>query len=119
MRSLEAGHEVVVVDNLHTGQRSNVPAAATFYDADITDEDHMDAIFGPTESRAMSHQAALANVRESMNDPIDYARVNVLGTLTLLELARRHGCRTLRLCQHRRRRLRRGTQPRRRSAALH
>ena len=36
---LAAGHQVVIVDNLHTGHRSNVPAGATFYEVDICDRD--------------------------------------------------------------------------------
>ena len=36
-RFLELGHEVVIVDNMITGQRENIPAAATFYEMDICD----------------------------------------------------------------------------------
>jgi UDP-glucose 4-epimerase len=90
---LEAGHQVVVVDNLHTGRRSNVPSAAAFYEADITDTERMDVILETEAIEAISHQAALANVRESMTKPLEYARANVLGTLALLELARKHNCR--------------------------
>lgn len=90
---LVAGHSVVVVDNLHTGYRANVPSAATFYEADITDVAKMRAIFEDEGIEAVSHQAALANVRESMNHPLEYAQVNVLGTLALLELARTFGLR--------------------------
>ncbi len=90
---LEAGHRVVVVDNLHTGHTDNVPAAASFYQADICDEERMATIFQAEGIQAVVHQAALANVRESMATPLTYARVNVLGSLILLELARRHGCR--------------------------
>ena len=90
---LEAGHAVVVVDNLHTGHSANVPPAASFFEADITDADRMNAIFASEGIDGVSHQAALANVRESMTHPLDYARVNVLGTLTLLEAARKHNCR--------------------------
>jgi UDP-glucose 4-epimerase len=86
---LGAGHQVVVVDNLHTGHRANVPSGATFYRADITDGEGMASLIGDEGIEAISHQAALANVRESMNDPIAYAKVNVLGTLTLLEIARK------------------------------
>ena len=90
-----AGHQVVVVDNLHTGHRSNVPSGVKFYEADITDVERMGAILADEGIEAISHQAALANVRESMNDPIEYARVNVLGTLGLLELARTQGVRKI------------------------
>ena len=90
---LAAGHRVVVVDNLHTGDRANVPAGATFYAADITDRAGLADIFASEQIEAVSHQAALANVRESMADPVEYARVNLLGSLTLLETARARGCR--------------------------
>jgi UDP-glucose 4-epimerase len=90
---LAAGHRVVVVDNLHTGHRGQVPGAAVFYEADITDAAAMAAIFADEGIEAVAHQAALANVRESMAEPLTYARVNVLGSLLLLDLARRHGCR--------------------------
>lgn len=92
---LAAGHRVVVVDNLHTGHRKNVPAGATFYQADICDTQAMTALFETEKIEAISHQAARANVRESMIDPIAYATVNILGTLNLLELARKHACRKI------------------------
>ncbi|HXF63679.1 MAG TPA: NAD-dependent epimerase/dehydratase family protein [Caldilineaceae bacterium] len=90
---LAAGHRVVIVDNLHTGHRRNLPAGATFYQADITDAPRMAQVFEAEAIDAISHQAALANVRESMADPISYAQVNVVGSLVLLELARKHNCR--------------------------
>lgn len=89
---LAAGHRVVIVDDLNTGHRYNVPTGATFYEADICDAPKMAAIFDTEQIEAISHQAARANVRASMEDPITYARTNVLGTLVLLELARKHNC---------------------------
>jgi UDP-glucose 4-epimerase len=90
-----AGHRVVVVDNLHTGSRDNLPAGVTFYEADIVDKERLDTIFAQEKIEAISHQAALANVRESMSDPLEYARVNVLGSLVLLELARKYNCKKI------------------------
>jgi UDP-glucose 4-epimerase len=87
---LAAGHRVIIVDSLHTGHQHNIPVGATFYEADICDATALARIFDTEEIDAISHQAARANVRESMNDPITYATTNVLGTLVLLEL-----------CQHR------------------
>jgi UDP-glucose 4-epimerase len=89
---LAAGHRVVVVDNLHTGSRANVPAEAKFIEADITDEAAMASVFAGEQIEAVSHQAALANVRESMSEPLRYTHVNVIGSLILLEQARRHHC---------------------------
>ncbi len=87
-----AGHQVVVVDNLHTGHRENVPDAATFHQVDIRDREALARVFEQEQIQAISHQAALANVRASMEDPITYAEVNVIGSLHLLELAKAHGC---------------------------
>ncbi|HRJ42440.1 MAG TPA: NAD-dependent epimerase/dehydratase family protein [Caldilineaceae bacterium] len=88
---LAAGHQVVIIDNLHTGKKTNVPAGATFYQADLRDQPRLVEIFAAEKPDAISHQAALANVRDSMSDPATYAQVNVVGTLHLLELARSHG----------------------------
>ena len=88
---LAAGHEVVVLDNLHTGKRENVPAGAAFHRADLRDQPRLAEIFAAEKPDAIAHLAALANVRESMSDPATYAQVNVVGTLNLLELARKHG----------------------------
>ena len=92
---IHAGHHVVIVDNLHTGNLANVPAGAIFYEADIQDQARLDTIFATEKIEAISHQAALANVRESMTDPLEYARVNLIGSLVLLELARKYKCRKI------------------------
>lgn len=92
---IAAGHRVIVVDNLHTGHRENVPAAADFRQIDIVDDNAIEDLFAQETIDAIVHQAALANVRESMVDPIAYTKVNLLGTLNLLESARRHGCKRI------------------------
>jgi UDP-glucose 4-epimerase len=92
---IAAGHRVVVVDNLHTGHEYNVPAGATFYNVDICDEQALAAVFAKEQIEAIAHLAARANVRESMTNPIEYARTNLFGTLNLLELARQHACKKI------------------------
>jgi len=92
---LAAGHRVVVVDNLHTGHKENVPQGATFYEVDICDRAALAEVFAKEQIQTISHQAACANVRESMNDPVAYAKVNILGSLNLLELARQSNCRKI------------------------
>ncbi len=88
---LQAGHSVAVVDNLHTGKRRNLNPQAVFHRVDLRDLGSLDAVFEQERVQAILHQAALANVRESMQDPVTYTEVNVIGTLNLLELAREHG----------------------------
>jgi UDP-glucose 4-epimerase len=88
---LTAGHTVSVVDDLSTGKQSNLDARARFHLADIRDAQALAEIFDIEQPEVVSHQAAKANVRESMEKPVLYADVNVLGSLNLLEQARRTG----------------------------
>lgn len=90
---IEAGHDVIVVDDLSTGKRENVHPEARFYHVDIRDEEKMGEIFAQERPDVVSHQAALANVRESMEVPVRYASVNILGSLVVYELARHYGVR--------------------------
>jgi len=90
---LAANHRVIIVDNLHSGKRQNLSDAAVFYEIDIRDRSALEDVFAHEQIEAVCHQAALANVRISMSDPIEYANVNVIGSLHLLELARKHKCR--------------------------
>jgi UDP-glucose 4-epimerase len=87
---LSAGHDVVVVDDLSTGRRENLNPKATFYQVDIRSPE-LTKVFGREKPDAVSHQAAKANVRESMEKPLLYADVNVLGSLNVLENCRKHG----------------------------
>lgn len=88
---VNAGHQVSIVDDLSTGKRANLNPKATFYQADIRAENALGTIFAQEQPEAVCHQAALANVREAMAQPVRYASVNILGSLTLLEMCRRHG----------------------------
>ena len=88
---LAAGHDVVIVDNLSTGNAENVDPRARLYEVDIRDEAALEAVFASEHPEIISHQAAKANVRESMTKPKLYAEVNILGSINLLELARQYG----------------------------
>ena len=88
----KAGHEIVTLDSLRTGKRANLPADTPFYEVDLRDQSGLAQLFAAERPQAVVHQAALANVRESMEDPITYAEVNIIGTLHLLELAKDYDC---------------------------
>jgi UDP-glucose 4-epimerase len=90
-----AGYEVAVIDNLSTGRRENLNPKATFYEVDICDADALERVFAETKPVAVSHQAAMADVRGSIEEPDAYAMVNVIGTLRLLKAACRHGTRKI------------------------
>lgn len=82
-----AGHEVVVVDDLSTGNPSNLNKAATFYELDIRSP-QLREIFEREKPEVVNHHAAQIDVRRSVADPNFDAEVNILGSLRLLELAR-------------------------------
>ncbi|WP_373049056.1 NAD-dependent epimerase/dehydratase family protein [Vulgatibacter sp.] len=83
---LAAGHEVVVLDNLSSGKRENVPAQATLVEADIR-SDEAARLVREGGFDAVIHQAAQIDVRKSVTDPRFDADVNLLGMLNLLEAA--------------------------------
>jgi UDP-glucose 4-epimerase len=84
---LARGDEVHVLDDLSKGVRENVPAPAELHVADIRDPD---AVFDAVRPEAVLHLAAQADVRVSVERPDVDADVNVLGTVSILEAARRH-----------------------------
>jgi len=88
---LTAGHDVFVIDNLHSGRREQVNPSARFYELDLRDSEGLTTLLRREQPTAISHQAALADVRGSLRDPATYATVNVVGTLNLLEAARAAG----------------------------
>jgi UDP-glucose 4-epimerase len=81
--------EVAVVDSLIHGSRDNVPAAAELHVRDIREP--LDDVFDAVRPDAVFHLAAQADVRVSVERPVEDAEVNVLGTVRILESARRHG----------------------------
>lgn len=81
---ITAGHDVVVVDNLSTGRKSNLNKKAVFYDCDITDEKKLLEIFHKEKPEIVNHHAAQMNVRKSVENPLFDAQVNVLGLLNVL-----------------------------------
>ncbi|HLE98581.1 MAG TPA: NAD-dependent epimerase/dehydratase family protein [Gaiellaceae bacterium] len=83
------GDEVAVVDSLATGKRENVSERAELHVRDIRDP--LDDLFAEVRPEAVFHLAAQADVRVSVEQPVEDAKVNVIGTLRVLEAARDHG----------------------------
>lgn len=91
-RCVEAGHGVAVVDDLSSGQRQQVNAAARLHVVDIRTP-ALDDVFRGEAPEAVVHLAAQASVGRSVANPQLDAEINVLGSLNLLECARRAGTR--------------------------
>lgn len=84
---LRGGHEVVILDDLSTGKKENLPEGAKFVACDITDTARVDEILARERPEIINHHAAQMDVRRSVREPLFDARVNILGPLGLLELA--------------------------------
>ncbi len=91
---LRSGHQVVIVDNLSSGRRENLPAGARFYLLDIGSAE-MEKLLAHERPEVICHQAAQISVTVSARDPLLDARVNALGMLSLLEAAVRAGVRKI------------------------
>ncbi len=91
---LQAGHEVIVVDNLSTGSRANVPEGAELVVMDVTDP-ALSELFTEYRVDVVNHHAAQTVVSRSVRDPLEDARQNVLGSLNVYEAARRAGVRRI------------------------
>jgi UDP-glucose 4-epimerase len=89
-RLILEGHEVVVIDNLVGGRREQVNPYATFYQVDLMDP-NLAEILQRERPQVISHQAAQINVSHSIQNPIEDATINILGSLKLLECARQCG----------------------------
>jgi UDP-glucose 4-epimerase len=87
-RLLADGHAVDIVDNLSTGRRERVNAAARLFVCDLRSA-RLDGVLAAARPDAVVHLAAQAAVSRSVADPRSDASVNVFGTLGLLDAARR------------------------------
>jgi UDP-glucose 4-epimerase len=86
-----AGHDVVILDDLSRGIRNNVNPKARFYECDIRDRETVDSIFLSEKPAIVNHHAAQMDVRRGVREPLFDAQVNILGSLNLIEAAITHG----------------------------
>lgn len=89
-RLIKKGHSVAVVDNLSTGKKENLNPNAVFYERDIQDK-KINEIFKKEKPEIIFHYAAQIDVRKSVEDPIESAKTNILGSLNVLENCRKFG----------------------------
>ncbi len=86
-RFVADGHEVAVLDDLSTGTRANVNAAAVFYQVDLRDAAAVARALAEFRPEIVDHHAAQIDVRHSVDDPGEDAEINVIGSLNLLQAA--------------------------------
>lgn len=102
VKLLEAGYDIVVVDNLVNSSEESLNRVKKitgrdfkFYCTSILDKDNLDAIFSYEQIDAVIHFAGLKAVAESIAMPLEYYHNNITGTLILLDVMRRHNCRKI------------------------
>lgn len=94
---LEAGYDVVVVDNLYNSSEKSIERIKeitgknlAFYNADILDYGALDKIFSDEKIDCVIHFAGLKAVGESVAKPLEYYQNNIAGTLVLCDVMRKH-----------------------------
>ncbi len=98
----EAGYDVVVLDNLSNSSEKSLERVekitgkkVPFYKADILDREALEEIFTKEEVDAVIHFAGLKAVGESVQKPWEYYENNIAGTLTLVDVMRKHGVKNM------------------------
>jgi len=89
-RLVDDGYQVTVIDDLSSGKRENLPPGVTLVVADVTSNATADAIRSAAP-KLVVHTAAQISVSVSTRKPLQDARINVLGTVNVLEAAKASG----------------------------
>ena len=88
---VEAGHEVIVFDNLYQGHRAAIHPRATFIQGDLANMADIEAAMAAHQPTAVMHFASYTLVGESMQLPFKYLGENVRNGLNLFESGVKHG----------------------------
>jgi UDP-glucose 4-epimerase len=92
---LGANHEVLVLDDLSTGRRQNVPARASFVQGDIRNAQVVSKVFEEFAPDVVTHQAAQTSVAISAREPLRDAEINILGSLNIMNECVKHKVRRI------------------------
>lgn len=99
---IEAGHEVVIIDNLANSKESTLEkiekitnVRPKFYQADLLNATALDNVFSDNDFEAVIHFAGLKAVAESVEQPLMYYKNNLVGTINLLESMKKHNVRKI------------------------
>tara|TARA_B100000886_G_C20413542_1_gene488198 strand:+ start:841 stop:1809 length:969 start_codon:yes stop_codon:yes gene_type:complete len=90
IKLLDSGHSVIVFDNFSTGQILNVDSRAIVHKGDILSKTDLKTVFQNNRIEAVIHLCALKDPGESMINPLIYSKVNIIGTLNVLDVMLRN-----------------------------
>jgi len=88
---IDLGYQLIVMDNLSSGRREYVNSKAKFYQVDIRNKTAIEKIIKMEKPEIINHHAAQISVRNSLQDPIFDAEVNIFGLLNILTAGRKVG----------------------------
>ena len=99
---MNAGQEIVVVDNLYNCKKSSYDRIKaltgkdfSFYECDIRNSKGLNEVFEKENITSVIHFAGLKAVGESVRKPLEYFDNNITGTLVLLDVMRKHNCKKI------------------------
>ena len=84
------GHSPIVVDDLSSGRKENLPADVPLYVVDVCDQAALNDVFEKEQPDLVCHQAAQMSVSLSVKEPAFDARVNILGLVNTLSLSQKY-----------------------------
>jgi len=89
-RLIKDRHKITIIDNLSTGKKENLNKEANFYKIDICDS-KISQIFKEEKPEIVFHLAAQIDVRKSVENPVEDSKINILGSLNILENCQKFG----------------------------
>lgn len=99
---MNEGIDVVIVDNFYNCKKSSIDRIKAlvgrdfpYYECDIRDREGLDKIFKTEKIDSVIHFAGLKAVGESVQKPLEYFDNNITGTLVLLDVMRKNGCKKI------------------------
>ena len=87
---INKNYQVAVIDNLITGNRSNLPDNITFYHIDIKEKEHLETVFSKERPDIVIHLAAQTSVGDSVNRPSYDGHNNILATINILDCCKNY-----------------------------
>ena len=78
---IKENHDVIIIDNLSSGQKENINKKAVFYHEDLSDFEKTEEIIKKESIEIIYHLAAQIDVRKSVSEPMEDAKINILTSI--------------------------------------
>ena len=102
VEKIEKNEDIIIVDNFINSKPETLDKIKTisgknfkFYEVDLLDEENLEKVFKENDIEAVIHFAGLKAVGESVEKPVEYYHNNITGTLVLLKLMKKYGCKKI------------------------